>query len=427
MISISATSLLSLALIAAMPSVPPSTLAVDSACTVELLRVNRVLLEDSTIPALDASSVSLDGTRLLVVGRPAIGVVLRGDAVPSAAESNAVGIIGRPGEGWKWVPPPKDQGFSSPRATRIGDDRWAVTMLVGKRSPFDPQLYERAELWYGVFARGRWTGFKRIGEFEGAYLGYDRASNLVRAGGQVGLAFAFDRSAERQSNARGNQGVVLVRVVGEEVRIDTLHTWAAPTYVRLSDMEQSGWRVITTEPHFDLGRSWPSALYVTEFRNGWRLRRRLVADSARSVTAPVVTRAGENLAIGWRVVGSDDAQSAELQHALLSEDGRFSIAGRTRVGTTAVGALLLATATGASAWIIPDRTVQAFRAVVSESAGQSPAKESLLSIPIDNFRPLLVKSTDSSAWVVNGIVTQREGVHFGQTIVSSIALRCSPR
>lgn len=410
--------------------IPRATLGVvaDSTCSIRVRHSNRVELPDATIPALDASSASWNRGRLLIAGTPVVGFRLHESHPPSALSPQAVGIV-RQGDGtWAWLPTPDStRSFSSPRAVATGEDRWSVLMVTGKPSDREPQRYERAVLWLGIFDRDRWTSLDSIGVFQGAYLGLDRPSDLVANGDELGFAFAHDRSIERESNSRGNQGALLLRVRGHAVRVDSLHTWAAPTYVRLAGFpDEQSWTLVTTEPTFDAGRAWPSALFVTEFRTQWRLRRRIVADSARSVTSPQTAQAGADLAIGWTMTGASTEPSfVELRHAILRRDGKVTPGPSNRIAGTANGALLFARGADLIAWLVPRRERRDFDAIVVSGSEAPIVRRARLGVAIDNFRPVLASANDTTVVLVTGAVERRPGAMIGQTLITRTTIRCN--
>jgi hypothetical protein len=316
---------------------------------------------------------------------------------------------------------------TDPRVVALPDGSWGG-LFVSNALPAaqEPQRYASATLWFGQYADGEWVALRELGNFEHVYLRADRPSTLVRGDSTVAFAFAFDRSRVSGSNSRGNQGVVLVRVAGGDVQVDTLHTWAAATYVRLAANHASGsFRLLTSESYFDAGRPWPSALFLTEFRRGWRERRRLFADSARSLTAPMIAARDSTLVLGWLRLGRAAGDATVAQQAILYPSGQVGIVRFVDRVSALPGASITALAGGQALWLLPV-VAEAPRLRVILMPANGPGTSTDLNVPFENIRATAAALDDDTVLLLTGSTSSSGREPPAYTIATSLVPLCPP-
>lgn len=291
-----------------------------------------LVLDDGASVSIDPSALVTDGVRVLALGTPTIvwpsGA---GDSAMPPSEQRGIGALVEPTGRVRIVPmPPGHDDVQFPRAVPAGRGRFHVLFVTGKYgAPGSPIAFDTATIWYGLLEGERWTGVTPVGRARSAYLAPRMASPLVLIGGEPLMAYAFDRSHELQSNARGSQGLVLLSWHDRRWRDDTLFTPDGPRGVGLvPDHDGGGVTAWFAQREVRDGRLQPASLYTAHHRSSWSAVTRRYTSEAGHVNTPTAVEGMLPRTIAWRIEAGA-ADSTDLVEWAHDEPGLQPLAHRT--------------------------------------------------------------------------------------------------
>jgi hypothetical protein len=286
-------------------------------------------------------------------------------------------------------------------ASQSGEIRGVFTVRDTTRIPYaDPSIIDSVDLWYAEFSANAWRNVTRFATARYARLDAVHSSQLIELGGQAVFAYSFDRRLSTRSNARGNQGVVIVRGAGPRWTFDTLHTLIAPTHVSISiDPNSESVVLALVQGYFDSTyRPRASSVFAVTFDSGWGTPHLVAGDGVRPLYDADIGRLGATMEVSWR-----SRTNGGLTTAALSAPA-FSKATPIRVARSAARA--------EERTLLGDSTLLWF-GYLGESrdsaqvsvrwAGEEHVSQALF-IPNHIYRTPTIAMTDSTALVVTSEV-----------------------
>lgn len=274
-------------------------------CHITVIRRVPLAFGDGRTVHVNAEAVAVDSSTLLITGSPAY--IWRTGARADDWRDTTTSIIGvltdASGRSHPLPSPRRGRAAYAPRAVSAGKRGWHFVFVDTDRAASRPAaISDSAELWYGRFDGSAWQDISRIGVVHHAKVDAALSSDLIAEGEQLTFAFAFDKSTATNSNARGNQGVVLVRGRPGRWRFDTLHTKRGPNYVQLARSPNDGvLHVSIVQPYFDdahVPRA--SSLFLSTYDSAWHQPRHIAGDGERPLLDPVIVPIDTGLVLLWR-------------------------------------------------------------------------------------------------------------------------------
>lgn len=350
-------------------------------CRLAVEGPDRIVLANGSRLLVDPTSVVVSGEAVLVLGS---NVALLSDSDDSDVwRDDPVGALRHAGGELTLVPTPLPGAqIREPRAARAAGGGWHVLFATGTRSERDLIAYDTASIWYAHYDGQTWSGTQQVARVLGARLSRQIASELVVHRGEPAFAFPYDRSAELQSNAAGNQGVVLLARRNGEWSVDTLSTWEAPASVKLTPYG-SRTRAILAMSYFVDGRPRGPGIFTADYTETWG-EPRLVYDPAPNKVNSVIMTLGDvrARAVTW-ITDDFEADAERLEWAALDEDGVH----RRSTVTTApdlFGTAMVEVDDRITAWLVRDGGSDRRLGVYVADDGNARLID-VLEIPLMNF------------------------------------------
>ena len=299
-----------------------------SACSTMAGPSRRLELPDGRVVSADFRSMARSGSTVLAVGRHAyVFPASAGSLTPPQLPDSIIGVTIDGRGAVALVPNPSlPVRVFHPRVAPAPDGRFHALWVTGLDSVVDlPEPADTATLWHSTFGNGQWTTPSRLMTFRGARLNPELASALIAHNDELAVLFPF---VERRTTlAEG--GAILLRLRAGRWVADTLRTPSAPIITRAL-YRGEGIISLLTFTDTTVGRS--EGLYFSRFEDGWSRPVRIAGDGTLPVTAPVLVQRDSGYLVSWIDWRWLDAQSAKLEWMLMDSTGRSTVRGRVDSG-----------------------------------------------------------------------------------------------
>jgi hypothetical protein len=275
--------------------------AAPQACALDVVSSRPLVLSDGRAVHVATRAAAGSRGQILIAGTPV--TTWRADTV--IVSDTLVGVIIRDTSGVVIpVPNPLRDGrvATSPRVAPAREGGWHVVFIDSTHHGpgTSGSLIDSATVWYGRFDGARWNDLERVGLFRHTHLYVQYSPDLGVDGDQLRFAFTFDKVFATQSNAHGNQGVIMLRRDRGRWFADTLHTKLGGTYVRLAKrLRRDGWDVGVVQGYFDAGRVQPSSMFVTTYDSVWHEPRLVAKGEPTPISRAGLSAVGNSLLATW--------------------------------------------------------------------------------------------------------------------------------
>jgi hypothetical protein len=376
---------------------------------------------------VDASSMVRNGDDVLIAGTPTY--LWDADARAGDGPADARGAFGviRDHRG-RYAPVPGPPGVADakhPRAVSAGAGGWHIVFVTGtKGAPGNLLAFDSAGIWYGRYDGRAWHQVTRVASARRAALLPGMSSDLVVTNAGLSIAYAFDHSMARNSNAPGNQGLVLLHGTGANWSADTLYTWEAPRAVQLAP-DSSGTAVaVYAQAYFERPRIHGPSLFTARFDTAWGSPRLALAIPPLYVSEPMLSgHAGAGSRVAWQAAlpGTD---SSSLDWGVLGRDG-----GVRRMGHVAPAALgdrpaMVSLDATRTVWLVRDgRSRFSLRVFVSQDTTVQDL--GAFPVPLDNFAIHGVILRDGTVLVATGGLGLTPADPPASSYLTAVAVSCA--
>jgi hypothetical protein len=397
-------------------------------CSAALESSTGVTLRDGSTVTVDPASVAVNGERVFIAGTPTL--VWPPRATNNAApltDRRAVGIIRSSAGDISLVRPPmRDTEAIHPRVASAGGGGWHAIFVTGAQGTAARVLdFAQANLWYGRFDGRAWRQVTVIGPASSASLLPGMSSDLVATRQGLRFAYAFDRSALTHSNARGNQGVVLLIRRDSEWIADTLLTWAAPRSVQLVPNADGSVTAMLTQEYFEQGRSRGPALFIAQHDTGWSTPSLSLDPSPRYVASlrRIPSSRSGSAIISWQSARAG-VQEQDLDWGFLTPHGTVDRLGRIAVvDEPGDQPAMFRLTSGRFLWLVPVAHSRHQLRVFATSA--SVVNEiGVVDVPLDNAKLVGVPLKNDRVLIISGGLGTRPSEPFATSYLTTIAVRC---
>ncbi|MEO7998450.1 MAG: hypothetical protein ABI852_13455 [Gemmatimonadaceae bacterium] len=400
-------------------------------CSVKVDSVEPAQLQDGRVLTVDAYAVAQEGQQAIFTG--ATGWAHQNGT--SASSTKTFGFI-RESHGHYLpipLPPLRDQRDTAWDGRAVGDGEGGWHFIYGERQwSRDSTPAHRAKrtlLWYSHLVGGAWRDSRVVAELDGASLSRLTNTGLVSLRDSVYLAVGNTTRVSRGGSASvETNGLVLIRfgVHGNELaRQDTVHTTLMPQNVTTALRRDSITPVAYfTETAFYGNRNRPDALFMSSFTHSPEMTL-VYADTSEYVTRNEVITSGNKTYVTMlkQIAGKplkhvvkvalDSAQKV-VSESILAEHSSASVTG------------VLALSQKYIVWAIPDDSLRnTIQFYVGDYVGAE--KINTYDAHMLNFRPLLVRESDSTFFFVTAGYKRSNSDSVVTTLFAHATLRCSDR
>ena len=268
-------------------------------CAIVLTARTPITSADGRTFYINLQSIAHNGAYIAITGLPTFmfkaGVPpLRGDPIIGA-------IFDSHGNARSIPAPLPGLRVWQPRIASAGQAGWHVIFAEVHNVSRDSVTVDSASIWYGRYDDSGWHSVERIAVVSSAKIGAAFSPDIALDGHDILFAFAFDRRRVTHSNARGNQGVVMVHGGPGRWRFDTLQTKLGPNYVRLAaGIRPGSLHVGIIQPFFDEHlRPRASSLFITTYDSVWHEPKLIAGDGDRGLLEAVLIPQSNGLVASW--------------------------------------------------------------------------------------------------------------------------------
>ncbi len=402
------------------------------ACTVQMVRVDTVRLSDGRLLSVDAQSLATDAGSVIGVGSHAHlwpAGAFRG-AGP-VDEGSTIGFV-READGTFYSVPSPLHGIliDSPRVVSAGNGAWHVVFAVVRPGASQNALSpDSAEIWYGRLSEMKWHDITRVATLSHAYVASTLSSNLVVAGGSLNIAFPFDQSVVRNSNAPGNQGLILVRRVGTHWSLDTLRTWAGPDNVRLL-AAPSGTSVVAAivQSSFVDHHTRTNTVFLARYDGRWSTPRSVAGDGLSPVIrAPAIAWLSDRrLFLSWATAPGFDYKNPRVEWSAGTIDSLDIPPHEIARGAGADDFDAVVLDSRHALWLTSAATQRNAVPVFVSRLDGAVEKLAPLALPLDNPKPWAIRLSDSEAMVITSRLAASSADLVVATWATTLRLTCEP-
>jgi len=395
-------------------------------CRLSVLETGVVRVADGRFPTVNFSSLAPHTGRTLVVGVPAFLWSGADTNASRSSDPSAIGVLRDSLGVWRPVGSPAGLGpVQLVRAAAAADGGWHVIFVSRVvLSSHNPTTAATAEVWYSHFDGTRWRASTRIAAVQDVPVLEHETSGVVESGGTIAFALPFDSSLRRRSNAAGNQGVLVFTRDRGTWAIDTIRTWAGPSYVRLAaDRAHNGLVIVFAQRYFEDRRPWPAAVFLSRRQRGWSEPRRIVADQARSHSVVALVEDDSGHVVAWQRQSASIADSVTFGAVRVAASGRLASFRALRAADESLGAAFLHLSANRALWLLPMGTQGVgVRAVLSDARGIEEL--GTVDIASNSLRLVAWQNRDGTISLLVGVKTSEARQPPAQTVLSTLLLKC---
>lgn len=280
--------------------------ASTSSCSVATVSQTGLRFPDGRVAFIHVQGLAWAGRQIAMVGSPVLalnpGPLSTSDAL---RPDSLLGAILQDGRMVSVIPNPIDGRPVRHVRIAAGPSRdWHLLFVEPLGDTSSTVVADSARIWYGRFDGQQWHDVEVASKAFSAKVNADLSTALITRGAELAFAYAFDQSRLRQSNARGNQGVVLLTRRSGIWRADTLHTAIGPNYVAMVAPPQGPIRVGIVQAYFDAsGRLHGSSLFEAAYGTSWAIPRLVAGAGVATVRRPRVVASGD-IVLTWQIAGT---------------------------------------------------------------------------------------------------------------------------
>jgi hypothetical protein len=276
---------------------------------------------------------------------------------------------------------------------------------------------DSAAVWYGRFDGARWHGLTRVAMAQHAFLNVQFSSDLGVDGERLRFAFAFDKSAATGSNARGNQGVIMLRRDGGRWSADTLHSRWNTTYVQISKAAASGsWHLAIVRPYAGESGSGSSSLFLAAYDSAWGEPRLVVPGDSLPISEPSLTPLRDGLISTWRRRHVPVIEMARVPTPMSAPDVSTVFANTDDYGAVGLDSTTVLWHTAVSRDTVRALLYQEGRLVPAGTVVVNHDSDLRLAVPLSSREMILFTSRIRRAPAESPAIT----------MVSRVTINCSP-
>lgn len=275
-------------------------------CSVATLSQTGLTFPDGRVAFIHVQGLASAGRQIAIVGSPVLALNPRGLSKSDPPRTDSLlGAIVQDGRIVALIPNPIDgRPVRDVRIAAGPSQDWHLLFVELLGDTSSTVVADSVRIWYGRFDGEQWHDVSVASKAFSAKVNADLSTALITRGAELAFAYAFDQSRLRQSNARGNQGVVLLTRRSGIWRADTLHTVIGPNYVAMIAPPQGPIRVGIVQAYFDAsGRLHGSSLFEAAYGTSWAIPRLVAGAGVATVRRPRVVASGD-IVLTWQIAGT---------------------------------------------------------------------------------------------------------------------------
>jgi len=409
-------------------------------CTPVVLSTRPLALPDGTLISIDVKSAATDGHALLIVGpNTYLWAPRTAGGAPPVRRAPAVGVLRDSLSRISLVPAPHSPSgaeFHVLRVASAGRGTWHFLLLAGLGRDTLVQRFgtvDSASIWYGLFDGRRWRQLTQIGVARDAGLVPERSSGLIATRHGLAFAYSYDRSRTLNSNAPGNQGLVLLTREGDDWKSDTLPTWDGPGSVQLTSETDGGVLAVFNQDYFENHRLHYDALFLAAHDAVWH-RPRIVWEPSEPgyVNYPLgIARVRDSqhalrTILSWEEGLAGKQSMDSLAWGVLDTDGTIHHVSRSIKARDFNSTSLSLMRDGGAIWITPSDTARDELRVIY---ARDTIVEVLATVHVPSFSPTPVAVTLADGTLLVATMSIRFVEQTGKpqsatTYLTELAVRC---